>query len=251
MVEGLECSEFVGGYPVHPAASSFPMMSDAELDSLAQDIAENGLHDQIELAYVDWDATELVLIDGRNRFAACERAGVDPSFKIAHHLEPDELTAEIASKNLKRRNLRPGQAAAIAVELLPMYEAEARARKWAGVKQDVHEVEDLGANLHQGLRAPRSAAKAAESMNVSARTVATAKRVKESDPNLFAKIKTGELTPHRASKIIDEQRTQHQSAEEAQAKRETQIQREADRLLKKYSTEEMELLLHYINTGRE
>jgi ParB-like chromosome segregation protein Spo0J len=59
---------------VHPLAALFPIMTDDELQDLADDIRENGLLHPIVL---DADG---VLIDGRNRLRACEIAGVDPKF---------------------------------------------------------------------------------------------------------------------------------------------------------------------------
>src|SRR5438045_1950803 len=51
---------------VHPAADLFPMMSDAELDELAADIAKNGVQQPIV-----WLGDQL--LDGRNRVAAVHR----------------------------------------------------------------------------------------------------------------------------------------------------------------------------------
>ena len=53
---------------VHPLAAVFPMMTDDELQDLADDIREHGLLHPIVL---DADG---VLIDGRNRLRACEIA---------------------------------------------------------------------------------------------------------------------------------------------------------------------------------
>ena len=53
----------------HPAAECFPLMNDAELETLAADIRTNGC--RVPVAIRD----DLVF-DGRNRALACERAGV-------------------------------------------------------------------------------------------------------------------------------------------------------------------------------
>jgi len=66
--------------PVHPAAELFPMMSEAELRELGEDIKKNGLKSPVVL----WrdrstDADEpfrWFLIDGRNRLDAMEFVGV-------------------------------------------------------------------------------------------------------------------------------------------------------------------------------
>jgi ParB-like chromosome segregation protein Spo0J len=59
---------------VHPVAALFPMRADDELDELAADIKERGLLQPVVL-----DAEGRVL-DGRNRLAACGKAGVKPDF---------------------------------------------------------------------------------------------------------------------------------------------------------------------------
>src|SRR5215204_6030922 len=56
--------------PIHPAAELFPLMSEAELEQLAEDIKENRLLVRIVLL------PDGQLIDGRNRLDAAERAGL-------------------------------------------------------------------------------------------------------------------------------------------------------------------------------
>jgi N6-adenosine-specific RNA methylase IME4 len=60
--------------PVHPAADLFPMMSDAELKELGDDIKKNGLEHR-PVIWVDKSEKEW-LLDGRNRLDAMERAGL-------------------------------------------------------------------------------------------------------------------------------------------------------------------------------
>ena len=105
----------------HPAANLFPMMGDAELWELAEDIGRQGLEDDIILH-------EGLILDGRNRWVACERAGVEQRTAVwqSNGASP---TAYVISKNLHRRHLTPAQRAAIAAEALPMFEAEARERR--------------------------------------------------------------------------------------------------------------------------
>src|SRR3954454_16667727 len=85
---------------VHPAADMFPMMSDAELDALAKEIAEHGMHQGIVLWTREWANSVikngwkadfeagkvpcgLSLLDGRNRLAAIKRAFDDPEQRKA------------------------------------------------------------------------------------------------------------------------------------------------------------------------
>ncbi|UGQ14855.1 ParB N-terminal domain-containing protein [Yinghuangia sp. ASG 101] len=90
---------------VHPAAEVFPMLPEDEFAELVEDIREHGLQVPIVL---DPDS---VLLDGRNRLAACARAGVPPTFTTYEGASP---TAFILGKNLLRRHLTRGQTAMIA-----------------------------------------------------------------------------------------------------------------------------------------
>jgi hypothetical protein len=95
---------------VHPLANVFPMMTDDELQDLADDIKEHGLLHPIVL---DADG---VLIDGRNRLRACEIAGREPQFE---RLNGHDAAAFIVSANLERRNLTKGQQAMALAMIYP------------------------------------------------------------------------------------------------------------------------------------
>ena len=112
---------------VHPAADLFPMMSDAELCDLGEDIRVNGLKQPIAFytearrgrgalgTKASWaqKALELPLIDGRNRLAAMELVGILDAEKLKHTvvrgkiISRGEISAEafVASANLHRRHL--------------------------------------------------------------------------------------------------------------------------------------------------
>jgi hypothetical protein len=89
-------------YAAHPLADRFPMLPEDELDRLAADVAENGLRNPIIL-----DADGRIL-DGRNRYAACDRAGVEPEFVT---FEGDDEAAFVLSANVARRHMTTGQQA--------------------------------------------------------------------------------------------------------------------------------------------
>ena len=91
----------------HEYANLFPMLPDAELQSLAADIAANGLQTPIT-------TLDDMILDGRNRHRACEIAGVDPTFE--EYLGGDPL-GFVVSHNLHRRHLTNGQRSMIAARL--------------------------------------------------------------------------------------------------------------------------------------
>lgn len=90
---------------VHPFAARFPMLPDEDIQALADDIAANGLQHPIILD------RQGVLIDGRNRLAACELAGITPIFEVR---DADPI-ALILSHNMQRRDLTQAQKAHIVV----------------------------------------------------------------------------------------------------------------------------------------
>jgi hypothetical protein len=66
--------------PVHPAADMFPMMSEAELRTLGEDIRQHGLRETIvlhnEAGETAHDPRPYSLLDGRNRLAAMTLVGI-------------------------------------------------------------------------------------------------------------------------------------------------------------------------------
>lgn len=95
-------------YRHHPAAALFPMLPDAELDALADDIRANGQTSPVLL--VDGKGEWLVL-DGRNRLEACRRAGVHPKTEV---VAPEDPIAFVLSLNLHRRHLTESQRSMVA-----------------------------------------------------------------------------------------------------------------------------------------
>lgn len=99
-------------YNVHPVAAIFPMMSDEEIAALAEDIKERGLVDPIILH-------EGVLVDGRNRLAACNLIGCMPRVeKWKPSKGAQTIESWIVSKNLHRRHLTTSQRADLVPQLV-------------------------------------------------------------------------------------------------------------------------------------
>ena len=92
---------------VHPFAERFPMLPQDQLQDLADDIAAHG---QVYPIMVDADG---MLLDGRNRLAACKLAGVEPKIETWSGDRPEDY---ILSVNVHRRHISKGaQAMAIAL----------------------------------------------------------------------------------------------------------------------------------------
>ena len=92
---------------VHPVAEWFPLLDEEELAALAEDIRANGLRTPIT---VDPSG---VLLDGRNRLAACKRIGIEPTREVYD----GDAVAFIIGANLHRRHLSVDQRGLIAARL--------------------------------------------------------------------------------------------------------------------------------------
>jgi hypothetical protein len=121
-------------FKIHPAADVFPMISDEELLKLGEDIKANGLKTCIT---VNKDG---VLLDGRNRLEAMERAGIDlecvglGGHKWKAHTYPGDPIPYIISLNIHRRHLTKQQQTDLIVAALKA--AEEEAKKAADKKPD-------------------------------------------------------------------------------------------------------------------
>ena len=142
-------------YEAHPAAEIFPMMGARDLDVLAVDISAHGQHDDIVL----YDGK---IADGRNRYAACRRAGVIPRFSTWNGA--GSLTSWVLSKNLHRRQLTDQQRAMVAARAKEAFMAEAEKRRFANLSKTTGFVDGLDP-AHRD--AGRSAEKAAGALHVS------------------------------------------------------------------------------------
>jgi ParB-like chromosome segregation protein Spo0J len=89
---------------VHPVAALFPMLRDDELKDLADDIAARGLIQPIVL-----DSDDRIL-DGRNRYAACEIACVEAESVI---YDGDDPVGYVLAANIARRHMTKGQLAIV------------------------------------------------------------------------------------------------------------------------------------------
>src|SRR5918996_3792353 len=108
-----------GPYRVHPFAEQFPLLEGEEFDDLTADIKKHGLREPIILTH-----DQSTIIDGRNRYRACEAALVDPVFETLGEQYTETMILDlIVSKNLERRHLTPGQKDLLALDYEKFYAA--------------------------------------------------------------------------------------------------------------------------------
>jgi len=180
-----------GRVEFHPMADLFPLLEGEEFDALVADVAKNGLREPI-VRHQDGR-----IVDGRNRYRACLAAGVQPKFRKWD--ESGSLIEFIISLNLKRRHLSAGQRAALAVDLLPVLEEEARERmaagggdKKSGRQKVAHPIADPG----------KSTDKAAKLTNVNRLYISQAKKLKDEQPELYTDVRAGKKSLMEAKREI-------------------------------------------------
>src|SRR5712671_3973090 len=94
----------------HPFAALFPGLPPEELTQLARDIKERG---QLEPIIV----YKGLILDGRNRYRACQIAGVKPRIEEFNEKATKGSVEDfVLSRNLRRRHLSMGQKAALALD---------------------------------------------------------------------------------------------------------------------------------------
>jgi ParB-like chromosome segregation protein Spo0J len=153
---------------VHPLAKIFPLPSEDDLRSLAEDIKQNGLLEPIT-------TFQGVILDGRCRYLACGRAGVEPKFE---NYVGDDPLGYVISRNLHRRHLSESQRAIVAARIADL---------------------KIGANQRTAGTPIGAAAKA---LNVSARSVTRAKEVvRRGVPELAKAVEGGEVSVSAAAEI--------------------------------------------------
>lgn len=203
----------------HPIADIWPMMSDDEIRQLADDIKDQGL---IEPVWI----YEGKILDGRNRAAACEIAGVRIETKA---YRGDNPVGFAFSLNEKRRHLQSGARAALAVEAKPLYEAEARKRREAtqgrpkkGEAKPTQKVGEVSPNR----KGRESSTQAARDFGTNHRYVNQAEKVKKEAPDVFEKLKAGKVSMQDAMREvrkkpttpwIDDERLRKKQVEEGRA----------------------------------
>jgi N6-adenosine-specific RNA methylase IME4 len=173
----------------HESTSIFPLMKGDKYADFVADIKKNGLQEKTITLHPDGS-----ILDGRNRHRACQELGIEPKFKTWNgEGSPLEL---ILSLNIHRLHSSASERAAIAVELLPQFESEARERQRGG----------RGGKLRVGLisQAGPARKRAARLMDVDETYVSRAKKLKQDRPDLFQRVKQGDLPLTQAKYVVQE-----------------------------------------------
>ena len=110
----------------HPYADILPLLEGGAFDSLVADIRANGLLEPITIH-------QDMILDGRNRYRACEAAGIKPQFL---EFDGDDPLGFVLSLNVHRRHLSEAQRAMVAAEIATMGRgAPKKSAIWRNISQ--------------------------------------------------------------------------------------------------------------------
>ena len=159
----------------HPIANLFPLLEGMAFDALVADIQEHGLRTPIM-------RHEGKILDGRNRWRACQVAKVEP--RVIEFRGQDPL-GFVVSMNLVRRHLSESQRAMVAARVANMR---------SGTRTDLASIDARSISQDQ----------AADTFAVSPASVDRAAKVQRTGvPELVAAVDNGEIKVSAAAAIAD------------------------------------------------
>lgn len=215
--------------PFHPYADLFPLLEGAEFDEFAADVRKSGLREKIVLL-------DGQILDGRNRYRALMQSGgvmgeagtrellaIPALARVFDPLTEGDPLSWVISLNIHRRHLSESQRAMIAAKLATL--PQGRPSEWRettvlpptvaspGTGDKPANLRDLSHVEHEPLSGFAHAvrqADAATMLNVSERSVQTARQVREHGaPELVDKVERGEIKVSAAAEVaklpLDEQ----------------------------------------------
>jgi hypothetical protein len=182
---------------IHPAANIFPRMEPEAYKALVEDIRKNGQQESC-VFYEDQ------LLDGRNRWNACQELGIEPHECMIETSPDFDPLAYVLSANLHRRHLNPAQQAMVAARVKSMYEPAAKerqreaGRKHGNGKERQVQPKQLTANLREATCSEQAGAV----LHISGRSVDDASTVlKKGSKELIAAVEQGKVAVSRAATV--------------------------------------------------
>ena len=152
----------------HQLAALFPELPPEELTLLARDIKARG---QLEPIIV----YKGLILDGRNRYRACQIAGVKPRIEEFNEKATKGSAEEfVLSRNLRRRHLSMGQKAAIALD-------------WSKQRESSPDPE----KTKMSGRPKGALSEAAKCIGINEQRVFEARQIRDANPRLYKEVKEG------------------------------------------------------------
>jgi hypothetical protein len=197
----------VAGYMIHPIPKALPPSTEKELAALTDNVCLNGLVQPIVLY-------EGMILDGRNRAIACERAGVPlRTVPLQEGISPVDYVVAV---NLRRRQLTAAQKAVVGAKLAPFYAAEAaeRQRVLSGTRANpdgTHpEVTEI---LPEPDKCGEAREKAAKATGANPRYVSDVLKLQREAPDLFEAVASGAMGIPKALRELEKQRDERTDEE--------------------------------------
>lgn len=157
----------------HPYSEVFPLIEGAEFDALVEDIKAHGLREKIWLF-------EGKILDGRNRFLACQKAKVKP---LTRKYTGKDALAFVVSANMQRRHLTTEQRAMAAAKIATLTK---------------------GRPSENAPRGALTQSEAAETFGVGRRSVQRATKVVEQGSKALQEaVASGEVPLTKAAAVVD------------------------------------------------
>jgi ParB-like chromosome segregation protein Spo0J len=178
----------------HRFADLFPMMGEPELEALSDDIKQNGLRQPIVLH-------EGAILDGRNRFQACSRAGIEPEF-TEHQGDDASALALVISLNSQRRDLTPAQ------------RALAAARTWLLNGDTKDKGKGRRSKDHESQTATHGIKELAKQFRTSDNTIRQARDLLLEAPDLADQVQAGISSLAAATELLEARRSGNASLED-------------------------------------
>lgn len=198
----------------HPAACIFPMMPDEDIQALADDIAVHGLREPV----IMFDGK---ILDGRNRWAACMIASVQPRTTEFKGTSQEALSF-VWSKNRTRRHLSSSQAAIADAKRAQLDDEYQKAIAATVAEQPKGGRPKTGTNNCTGKKDTEALtdSKRAASAGTNRTYIKPAEKIVTTRPDLAEKIEKGELTIPQATAEIRRTEKAAELSQKAEAVRE-------------------------------
>ena len=151
-------------------AGLLPPLTEEQLSALEADILQNGCYSPVIVN------EELVIVDGHNRQALCEKHGIPYQMMVFHFDDTLEAMQWAVDTQKARRNLDMWELGKIALKLKPEVEARARARMGSRT--------DLPATLPEGYKPMETRQELADAVGIGERTMGKVIKIDEQAPQV-------------------------------------------------------------------
>lgn len=168
----------------HKFSNTLRLIEGSKFEALKKDILENGQRNKITIYNGE-------ILDGRNRYRACNELGIVPKTEEFHGTEV-EAAKFVISQNLSRRHMNPGQ---VAIAHLVIYDLlkEANALDQKNRKRGT-----LGNLDHPQLAKNKTAYILSKQAGIGQSTILEAVMLRNKSPETLQKVVDGEITLSKA-----------------------------------------------------